>query len=153
MEVILLRDVKGVGRRGELASVSEGFARNFLIPKKQALLADEAAKRDYQITAKSARLCAERTAADARKMSQRLQGETLEFERPGSSAGTLYASLKENEIRAKLIAQYPALPKTAKIRLQSPVKTAGAAEATVEILPGISAKIKVIVKSANAKTA
>ncbi len=102
MQVILLQDVKGMGRRGEVKDVSDGHARNFLIPRRLAEPVSEqrlAELKSDQVKKEQARA---REIANLKILSSRLPSVTLEFRRKGDKAGTIFGSVSAADIATML---------------------------------------------------
>jgi large subunit ribosomal protein L9 len=98
MKVLLLQDVKKVGRRNEIKEVSDGYARNFLIPKKLAMPADEAALKIKKATdEKEAELVAK-----LKNLSEKLKNDILEFRVKSGKEGEVFGSVSAEQIKKSL---------------------------------------------------
>lgn len=146
MRVILLKDVKKLGRAGEVIEIHNGYARNFLFPRGLAKLADSAALAELERhkagaakQEKSARLLAE-------KLANALAGRRFEFTTPANEQGHLYAALKETEILATIKGGGVELPERAKIVNYKPIKQTGAHQIKID-LGGHLADITIDVKT------
>ena len=142
MKVILLQDVKNLGRRGEIKDVSAGFARNFLMPKSLAQLST-----GKESWASENRL-EEKGSAEERvkEAAFKFTNQTLEFVLPADSKGHLYAGLKESEILAKL--GEGTVPQGIGLSLKNyrPLKAEGKHEVWIKIGKSQEAKIKIWIK-------
>src|SRR4029434_5404530 len=98
MKVILLDDVTKVGRRGEVRDVSDGYARNFLIPKRLALSASAGNLKNLEHIKKQQEAKAERIKGDARGLQQRIEALTYEERRQASEEGKLFGSVTSQDI-------------------------------------------------------
>ena len=143
MKVILLKDVKGTGRKDQVLDISEGFARNFLLPRRLAVLASGQALSalEKEHWRKSQKETAEIKKADV--LLDRLASQPLKFVLPADQKGHLYAGLKDSEILVKLAKGESPLT----LVEYSPIKTVGEHEISVKIakLNKIK-KIKVIIE-------
>ena len=125
MKVILLQDVKAKGKKGEMINVSDGYARNFLLPRKLAMEATT----DAINAKKNADAAAERRIQEDRKAAQelkaRLEKMTVKIQAKAGAAGRLFGSVTTKEISEALLAQHKIdLPKT-RLELAEPIKAFG----------------------------
>lgn len=147
MEVVLLKDLKGVGRAGDVANVSDGYARNFLIPQRLASVADQRAVREAQTRRQKVQMRSTAQIALAAKLAKKLRGQSLEFALPADGKGHLYAGLKESEILAKIKAREATLPSSAKLVDYSPIKKVGDHKTVLNLdseVAGINITVKAI---------
>ncbi|OGE79282.1 MAG: 50S ribosomal protein L9 [Candidatus Doudnabacteria bacterium RIFCSPHIGHO2_01_FULL_46_14] len=147
MKVILTKDVKKFGRGGDVVNVSEGYARNFLIPHDLAILATPEALKSRKAEMERSEEQTARWQKSARRFLERATSKAIEFELPGDKNGHLYAGLKESEILAKIMEGEPSFRNSVKIPGYTPIKTAGGHEVMVEIGRAGSKKIKIYVKA------
>jgi len=133
MKVILLQDVKGSGKAGSLVEVSDGYARNFLIPKK---LATEATPKNLtdlkQQEAKRAKE-RERQIADAKAVAEKLQSLTVKVVARGGEGGRLFGSITSKEIIEALQKQHGIALEKNKILQEEPIKTFGTHEVKIKL--------------------
>lgn len=125
MKVILQQDVKGQGKSGQLVNVSDGYARNFLFPKKLAVPAtpDNLNQMKMQDKAKKARMEAEK--AEAMAIAEQLKGVVVKIPAKAGTSGRLFGSVTSKEISDALQEQFGInIPKT-KIVQEEPIKTFG----------------------------
>lgn len=148
MKVILIKDVKKIGKAGVVLDVSEGYARNFLIPRRLAVLATaDAVKSKQEDTArKNAKL--ESRAIAAKALLERISSRTYRFSVSGDKTGHLYAGLKESEILAKITEGEATLHESLELVDYSPIKTAGEHEVKVKTGANVK-KIKITITAAN----
>jgi large subunit ribosomal protein L9 len=144
MKVILLDDVAAVGRRGDVRDVSDGFARNFLIPKKLALSASAGNLKNLQHIKQQQDAKAERIEADARQLQQRIESLTYEERRQASEEGKLFGSVTSQDI-ADFLEQHGVKIERRRIHLDEPIKTLGETLVPVRLHGDITAQIKVSV--------
>ena len=124
MKVILLQDVKGKGKKGQMLEVSDGYARNFMLPKKLAIEATPDAINTMRMNDKATqeRIAKEKAAALA--LSKQLREMTLTVMAKGGGAGRLFGSVTNQEIAAALEKQGITLDKR-KIVIADPIKAVG----------------------------
>jgi large subunit ribosomal protein L9 len=141
MEIILLERIDKLGSIGDIVTVKDGYARNFLLPQKKALRATEANKRLFE--ANRERLekeNAERRAA-AEALGEKIQGSEVVLIRAASNAGQLYGSVNARDIAAGLAEQGHQVDKRMVI-LRAPIKTIGMYDVTVALHPEVRVTIK-----------
>ena len=144
MKVILQQDVKGQGKKGQLVNVSDGYARNFLLPRGLAMEADAQAMNDLKNKEEAARHHAAMEKQNAEEAAKALKGKTVKLTAKAGSAGRLFGSVTTKEVAEGLKAQFQVEVDKRKISMAD-VKAFGSYEAEVKLYPGISAKITVMV--------
>ena len=102
MKVILLQDVKGHGKKGELCNVSDGYARNFLFPKKLALQADNAALNELKNREQAAAHHKQEEINAAKETAEKLNGKTVTIKAKAGSNGKLFGSVTSKEIASEI---------------------------------------------------
>lgn len=145
MKVILLQDVKGAGKKGELANVSDGYARNFLFPRKLAREADAQAMNELKNAEQSKQHAIEVATQEALANKKRLEGQTLIMKAKAGQGGRLFGSVTSKEIANELKQKYSLQIDKRKIVLDSDIKSFGTYNCEVKLYTGISANIKVMV--------
>ena len=143
MVVILLKDVKGTGKKGDLVNVSDGYARNFLFPRKLAVEANAQAmnEKNAKESAAAFRLAEEKAAAEAKKA--KIHGKTLRIVGKAGQSGKLFGSITPKEIVEVLKNQYGLDIDKKKISLKSEIKTFGTFECEVKLYTGIVAEMNI----------
>ncbi len=143
MKVVLLADVKGQGKKGELVNVSDGFARNFLFPKKLAMEATPQILNELKSKneAESYKKAEEKKAA--MQLSEKLKGIVLKYKSTGGADGKLYGAVTAKDISDKLQADFGISIDKRKIVMNETIKTVGEYELSVKLYPEISAKLRV----------
>ena len=146
MKVILLMDVKGSGKKDEIINVSDGYARNFLFPKKMAVEATPGAMKEIQKkrAAEDARE-AERVAA-AEEKARQLKDKVINIAVKCGSQGRLYGSITNAEVADQLKKQHGVEVDKRKVELSEPIRTVGDVKATVRLYTGISTTMTVHVE-------
>ena len=150
MKVILTADVKGTGQKNEVLNVSDGFARNYLFPRKWAVEATPAAVKEVERKhALEEKLEAERR-EEAAQRAATLKGKTIQLVAKCGEKGRLYGSITAQEIADALKAQHGVEVEKRKIECE-PIRQAGEYDATVWVYSGITVKMKVVVVAAPGK--
>lgn len=145
MKVILTEDVKGSGKKGELINASDGYARNYLLPKKLAIEATTQALNELKQkeAAKERRLAIEKQAAlDA---AASVKEKTVKISGAAGNNGKLFGSITAAEVSAELKKQFGLEVDKRKISLEGDIKSFGTFNAEVKFGYGISAPIYVLV--------
>src|SRR5687768_8401812 len=142
MKVILLDDVAKVGRRGEVRDVSDGYARNFLIPKKLALTATPGNLKGLDHIKKQQDAKAGRIKSDADNLRERIEALVYEVRRQASEEGKLFGSVTAQDI-ADFLGENAIKLERRRIHLDEPIKTLGESTVAVRIHPEVSAQLRV----------
>jgi len=142
MDVILLERVEKLGAIGDVVTVKNGFARNYLLPNKKALRANEANKKVFE--ANRANIEAENAArrSDAEKSSKGVEGKTVILIRQASNTGQLYGSVSARDL-AEALTEAGAKVAKSQIVLGKPIKTIGLFEVRVALHAEVSVTVKV----------
>ena len=145
MKVVLLADVKGHGKEGELVNVSDGYARNFLFPKKLAKEANAQAMNELK-NAEAAKAFKIQTETEAAKKSaERLEGKSVHIAAKAGKEGRLFGSVTAKEVAEEIKKQYNVVVDKRKVTLESEIKQFGTFGCEVKLYTGVSAKMKVVV--------
>ncbi len=146
MKVILKKDVNNLGRSGEIKTVKDGYARNFLMPRGLVETATEGALKAWKNSAdkRSKRVAAEDGAL--KDLAKRLGAITLSFSRPVSEDGVMFGSVAKSDIIKNLAAADMDVSKEM-IRLAASIKAVGTFEVEIVLKQDIAAKIKVAVSA------
>ena len=145
MKEILLSDVKGTGKKGELVNVNDGYARNFLFPKKLAKEASAQALNELK-NAQEAQAFKKKTEEEAaRKAAAALEGKSVKLTAKAGKGDKLFGSVTAKEIAEALRLQYGVEVDKRKISLSADIKSFGTFECEVKLYTGISAKIFAVV--------
>ena len=124
MKVILLQDVRGKGKKGQMLEVSDGYARNYMLPRKIAMEATPDAVNTMRMNDKATQERQARERAEAMKLAKRMKAMTLTVYAKGGGAGRLFGSVTSQEIADALQAQGITLDKR-KIVMDDPIKNVG----------------------------
>ena len=144
MKVILQQDVKGQGKKGQMVEVSDGYGRNFLLPRKLAVeaTAENVNTMKMQDKAKAARLAEEKAAAQA--LAERLGGGQVKIKARAGQGGKLFGSITSKEISEELKAQFGLDVGKSKIVLSDPIKSFGAFDVKCKLGSEVSGVIHVL---------
>ncbi|MEN6324840.1 MAG: 50S ribosomal protein L9 [Syntrophomonas sp.] len=147
MKVILKQDVKNLGKIGEIKEVSDGYARNFLIPKG---LADEATTNKLKETQEKNTREAKRKdkeKADAEEVKKRLDGKTVKIKAKAGTGDKLFGAVTSREIAEILQKEFSLSLDKKKIEMGEAIKHLGQYKIKIKIYPSIQAEVKVIVEA------
>lgn len=149
MKVIFIQDVKGQGKQGEIKEVSDGYARNFLIPKGLAEEATKTRLKEIEERSEKQRKTLEREKAEAVKIKQMLDGKEVTIKARTGSGEKLFGAVTPKEIAETLQQQFKINVDRKKIELHDPIKHLGEYPVKIKIYPSIQAEIKVIVAASD----
>ena len=147
MKVILLQDVKGKGKKGQMIEVSDGYARNYMLPKKMAIEATTDAINTMRMNDKATQERIAREKAAALELSKKLREMTLVVTAKGGGAGRLFGSVTNQEIAAALEKQGIKLDKR-KIVISDAIKSVGTYTVTCKLGYEINAPLTVKIEEA-----
>lgn len=142
MKVILLQDIKALGKKGELAEVSEGYGRNYLLPKKLAKEANAQAMNEYKNAENSKNFKIATAKAEAEANKKTLEGKTFRMTAKGNN-GKLFGSVTSKQVAEEIKKQYGITVDKRKVVLECDIKEFGTYKAEVKLYTGISANIDV----------
>ena len=148
MKVILLEEVRGVGQAGKVAEVSDGYARNYLFPRKLALEATPGALKNLELhQAQITRKLAKR-AADAQALADRLAQVTVTLKAKAGEGGKLYGSITAADIMEELARAHSLTVDKRRILIHEPIKSLGEHTVKAHLAPGIEPDLRVNVVEA-----
>lgn len=142
MKVILLQDIRGKGKKGQMLEVSDGYARNYMLPRKLAVEATPDAVNTMRMNDKATQERIAREKAEAMEISRKLRGMTLTVTAKGGGAGRLFGSVTNQEIAEALEKNGIKLDKR-KIAIADPIKSVGTYTVTCKLGYEISAPLTV----------
>lgn len=142
MKVILLQDIKSLGKKGELAEVSEGYGRNYLLPKKLAREANAQAMNEYKNAENSKNFKIATAKAEAEANKKTLEGKTFKMTAKGNN-GKLFGSVTSKQVADEIKKQYGIAVDKRKVVLECDIKEFGTYKAEIKLYTGISANIDV----------
>jgi large subunit ribosomal protein L9 len=149
MKVILLEDVRGVGEAGSVENVSDGYARNYLFPRKLAIPATEGSLKNLDHHRSTIRRRQAREAGSAQATAERLAEITLKLKAKAGEAGKLYGSITHAEVAEALGAQHELQVDRRAISFPYPIKTLGQHEAHVHLHKDVNTTLRIEVEPAN----
>jgi large subunit ribosomal protein L9 len=144
MKIILLDDVHKLGRRGEVRDVSDGYARNFLIPKKLALSATAGNLKNLEHIKHQAHAKAERIKSDADALRGRIEALTYEERRQASEEGKLFGSVTAQDL-VEFLDKRGVKVERKRVHLDEPIKTLGETVVPIRLHADVTAQLKVSV--------
>ena len=148
MKVILLQDVRGKGKRGQLVEVSDGYARNYMLPRKLAMEATPDAINTMRMNDKATQERQAKERAEAVALSKKMKEITLTVTAKGGGAGRLFGSVTNQEIADALSAAGISLDKR-KIILDEPIKTVGVYTVRCKLGYEITGELRVKIEEKN----
>lgn len=145
MEIILLKDIKDIGKAGEKVNVKDGYARNFVLPRKLGIEATEENVKEWKI--QKAKEEAEEAArrAEAMKLKEQIEKLSVNIESKSGEGGKLFGSVTSKEISDSLKAQHKINIEKKKIELKENIRAIGTTTVVVRVYPEITADLKVVV--------
>ena len=147
MKVILNQDVKGLGKKGELVNTSDGYARNFLFPRKLASEANSQAMTELQNRENSKKHKIAVETQEAKDAAAKIEGKIIKVTAKAGQGGCLFGSVTSKEIAAEMKNQFGIDIDRRKITVND-IKAFGTYPATVKLYQGVTAEFKVAVSEA-----
>ena len=144
MKVILLQDVKAQGKKGELINVSDGYARNFLFPKKLAIEADKAALADLKNKEEARLYKIEQEKKQAQEVANRLETLQVRIKASAGADGRFYGAVTAKEVAEQLQAQHGIVVDKRKIQMDA-IKAFGSYTPEVKLYTDVVGKIHLII--------
>ena len=145
MKVLLLADVKGKGKKDQIVNVSDGYARNFLFPKKLAVEADAKALADAKNKEEAKEYKIAQDQAAARELAGKLEGVVVKIKATAGADGRLYGSITTADIATALQEQAGIQLDKRKIVAGGAIKAYGSYTLTVKLYPEIQGKLNLVV--------
>ena len=145
MKVLLLADVKGQGKKDQIVEVSDGYARNFLFPKKLAVAADAKVMSEAKSKEESKQFRLKEEKAAAKALAEKLVTLTVKIPASSGADGRLYGSVTTKDISEALSAQHKIDIDKRKMTLAENIKSYGTYNVEVKVYPEVNATLKVVV--------
>lgn len=142
MKLVLLQDVKSLGKKGQLVNASDGYARNFLIPKGLAKEANAQAMNEYKNAENSKKYKHDQEVAAAENAKSILDGKTLEIKTKAGKSGKLFGAVTSKDVSLNIKSQFNLDVDKHKISMND-IKDLGTYTAKIKLFTGISAEINV----------
>lgn len=146
MKVILLQDIKGTGKKDQIIEASDGYARNYLIPRKLAKEATAEAMNSIEKAKSAERHREEVKRQEAEQKARELKGKVIQLAVRGGENGKLYGAVTNDQIAAALKEQHGIEVDKRKLELEEAVKTAGQTFVTIKLMAGVTARMILNVK-------
>ena len=145
MKVILQQDVRGQGKKGQMIEVAEGYARNFLLPRKLAVPATADAMNTMRLQEKAKRAEEARQKAEAQAMAEKLKGVVVKLTAKAGANGKLFGAVTSKEVSDALQSQHGIELAKNKIVMEEPIKAYGSYELKAKLGFEISGTVYVVV--------
>ena len=145
MKVILNQDVKGQGKKGQLVEVSDGYARNYLIPRKLAVLANDANIKEMNVRDKAKDDKAQRDKQKAKEALERLQATSVKIKVKCGAGGRLFGSVTTKEISDALMDQFGVAVEKSKLAIAEPIKVCGTYEVKAKMYQDVQGCFFVVI--------
>ena len=146
MKVVLNQDVKGIGKKLQIVEVSEGYARNFLLPRKLANIADNKSISEANTKAEALKFKKKTEYDNAVCIKEKIENTTIKFKHKVGEGQKLFGSVTEKEIADELNKKLNLDLSKKKITLNAAIKSVGTFSANVKVYEGVVAKIQVVVE-------
>ncbi len=146
MKVVLLKDVKGTGKKGEVKEVSDGFAKNFLLKNGSAKIADTSALNENKFQNDAAKYHKHQEFLRAQELAKKIDGKTIKFAIKCGANGKAFGSITSKEISEEFEKMGISIDKK-KIDLKDPIRNSGSYSVVAKVYPEVSAKFNVIVEA------
>ncbi|MDF2609925.1 MAG: ribosomal protein [Lachnospiraceae bacterium] len=143
MQIILTQDVKSLGKKGELVNVSDGYARNFILPKKLGLEATSKNLNDLKLQKAAEEKRLKEILEEAKAFAKELESKTIEVKIKAGEGGRTFGSVSSKEIATALKSDFGYDIDKKKLQLTDPIKTVGLHTVPVKLHPQVSAELKV----------
>ena len=147
MKVILLDNIKGVGKKDEIINASDGYARNYLLPKKLAVEANAENLSKLNNKKESAIYKKDQEKQNAEELAKKLKGIILKIKVKAGENGKIFGGVTSKEISENLKSQYNFVVDKKKIELKDTIKTLGSFNVSIKLFEGITADLRVEVIS------
>ena len=146
MKVILLEDVKSLGKKGEVVNVSDGYARNFVLPKKLGVEATQKNLNELKGQQKRDSILAQQKLDEAKAYGEKIEKETVQLTMKAGEGGRVFGSVSSKEIVTAAKEQFGFDIDKKKLQMPEPIKSFGTYEIPVKLHPEVTATLKVSVK-------
>ena len=148
MEIVLLEDVKALGKKGEIVKVNEGYARNFILPKKLGVEANSKNLNDLKLKKANQEKIAAKQLAEAKELGEKLEKASITLSIKAGDNGKAFGSVSGKEISKAIQDQLNLEIDKKKLVLPNPIKTFGTHEVPVKLHKDVTAKLSVKVTEA-----
>ena len=146
MQVILLEDVKSLGKKGDIVKVSDGYAKNFVLPKKLGVEATQKNLNELKNQQKRESILAQQRLDEAKAYGEKISKETVQLTMKAGEGGRVFGSVSSKEIVTAAKAQFGFDIDKKKLQMPEPIKSFGTYEIPVKLHPQVTSILKVSVK-------
>lgn len=143
MKVILLKDIKGTGKKGEIIEASDGHARNYLIPRGLAKEATQGRVKELEHQNESKKKKEAEALAAAKELAKELDEIVVKFKAKAGEGGRLFGSITNKDVADALKKDFGHNIDKKKMSLDQPIRTLGTTKVTIKVYPKVTATIKV----------
>ena len=143
MKLILLEDVKSVGKKGDLINASEGYAKNFLLPRKLAVEATKSNLNDYELKQKAEAKRRQEELDKAREIAKALEDKVVTIRVKTGGNGKLFGSVTNKEVAEAIVEQTKLDIDKKKVSIGDPIKMVGERTAVVKLHPKVTAEVSI----------
>ena len=143
MKMILLQDVKSVGKKGDLINASEGYAKNFLLPRKLAVEATKSNLNDYELKQKAEAKRKQEELEKAQATAKELEDKVVTIKVKTGGNGKLFGSVTNKEVAEEIVKQTKLDIDKKKVSIGDPIKMLGVRTAVIKLHPKVTAEVKV----------
>ena len=143
MKVILMQDIKSVGKKGQILDASDGYARNFLLPKKLAVVADASNLNALKTKQEANKYKRDMTMASAKELAEKMKKFELTFKIKAGENGKTFGSVTAKDIASELNKKYFVEVDKKKVGLEDAIKTVGVYNIVIKLFEGINGVLKV----------
>ena len=147
MDIILMQDVKALGKKGEIVKVSDGYARNFILPKKLGMEATKQNLYDLNVQKAAEAKRQKEILEDAQNHAKKLEELTIKVSIKAGEGGKTFGSVSTKEIAAAMKEQFGLDIDKKKLQLNDPIKHAGTYTVPVKLHPQVTAELKILVEA------
>ena len=147
MKVILKEDIKGVGKKNEIINASDGYARNFLLPKNKAVEANAENRSKLQAQKDATQYKKDVEKEEAKKVADKMSKITIKIKVKAGENGKIFGGISSKEIAENLENQHSIKVDKKKVELKEPIKTLGVHTVEIKLYDGVMGKVKVDVIS------
>ena len=148
MEVVLLEDVKALGKKGQVVKVNDGYARNFILPKKLGVEATSKNLNDLKLQKANAEKVAAEQLAEAKKLAEEIDKMSVTVSIKAGEGGRAFGSVSTKEIAKAAKDQLKLDIDKKKLQLENPIRNLGVTNVPVRLHPKVTGSLKVWVKEA-----
>ena len=148
MKIILIQDVKKLGKKGEIVEVSDGYARNYILPQKFGIEADNKNLNDLKLQKRKEEKEAQKLLDEAKELAEKIGAQPVVVKMKAGEGGKVFGSVSAKEIAAAMKKQNALEVDKKKIQLQEPIRSFGFHEVGIKLHPQVTGTLKVKVEEA-----